>query len=78
MNIEELMGGTAAAKYLGVSRSLVYRFHAQGRLVGQTIGGHLFFSREELDRFKTQPRPTGKNINHPKSSAGMIGPTLPV
>ena len=68
---EELLGGSAAAKYLAVSRSLVYRLHKQGRLKGRIIGGHIFFSRAELDAFKAVPRPTGVNLT-PKSNVPSL------
>ncbi len=75
--IDDLMSGSAAAKYLGVTRSLVYRLHAQQRLPARMVGGHIFFSRAALDAFKAQPRPVGVNINHPKDARRPLGTVSP-
>jgi excisionase family DNA binding protein len=55
---QEYLNAVQAAKYLGVNRQRVYQLADAGRL-GTRIAGYWIFTKAELDRFKTLPKPKG-------------------
>jgi excisionase family DNA binding protein len=52
------------ALYLRMAESTVYRLAQDGKLPGRKIGGMWRFSRQELDRWVTQP--PGKEESPPE------------
>lgn len=65
---DELITGSKASAYSGMSRSRLYTLANQGR-IGQQIGGVWFFTRRELDDYKA----TGKS----KGGRGKDSTTIP-
>lgn len=57
--IPNLFNATEAAKYLGLTDSLVRNYCRQKRLKAERVGRNWVITRKELDRFKKTPRPTG-------------------
>src|SRR5438876_993040 len=65
---------SAAAHYLGISRSTLYRYAEQGRIESRKLGNRLEYRRSTLDNYKNQ------NIRPARSSVHMhcIIPAAPV
>jgi len=62
----------AAAEYLGISESTLYRYAGQGRIEARKLGGRLEYRRSALNHFKEQQiRPTRRSRNR-----GTIAPML--
>jgi excisionase family DNA binding protein len=62
----------AAAEYLGISESTLYRYAGQGRIETRKLGGRLEYRHSVLNQFKEQHiRPTRRSRNR-----GTIAPML--
>jgi excisionase family DNA binding protein len=61
-----------AAKFLGVSKSTLYRYACQEKIETRKLGGRLEYRRSNLDKFKTQQiRPAQRS-----RARGIITPAL--
>ncbi len=57
--MDELLTTTQAAEYLGLSGARIRQLAGAGR-IGRKHGFMWLFSREELDEFAKQERPSGR------------------
>ena len=51
---DEWLSHSAAAVYLGISKSTLYKYASQQRIECRKLGGRLNYRRSVLDRFKEQ------------------------
>ena len=70
----ELMTSTEAADYLGMTRQHVHALTKQG--YGTRYGPIWMFTREELDRWRAQPK-KGPGGRPPKAHAGTLAQARP-
>ena len=70
--LEDLLNGAEAAKYLGVTRARLYALARTGK-IGQSIGGYWLFTKEELDTWKAARNPKG---GRPKSDDLIPSPVI--
>lgn len=71
---DELLTGSKASAYSGMSRARLYTLANQKR-IGQQIGGVWFFTRRELDEYKQAEKSKG---GRGKSSAAIPSPVIVV
>jgi excisionase family DNA binding protein len=57
--IPGMYNATEAARYLGISDSLVRRYCRAGEISALRFGRNWAIKKRELDRFKKTPRPVG-------------------
>ena len=57
--IPNLFNATEAAKYLGLTDSMVRNYCRQQRIKAERVGRNWVITKRELDRFKKTPRPIG-------------------
>jgi excisionase family DNA binding protein len=58
MTEDQYLNAVQAAEYLGVERQRIYQLAKEG-VIGRKIAGYLVFTREELDRYRNQPKDKG-------------------
>jgi len=64
----------AAAEYLGISKSTLYRYACQQRIECRKLGGRLEFRRSTLDQFKNrQIRPAHRWVSGQSIMSAALG-----
>ena len=58
--MSKLISVTEAVKETGFSRAYIKRLLVQGRVKGEKIGSYWAIDQEDLQRFYTTPRKTGR------------------
>jgi excisionase family DNA binding protein len=61
----------AAAEYLGISKSTLYRYAEHGEIESKKLGNRLEYRRSALDQFKNQKIRPARRSSH---SRGIIAP----
>lgn len=57
--IKNLFNATEAGEYLSLDPSIVRRYCREERIKAQRFGADWAITKDELDRFKAEPRPRG-------------------
>ena len=69
MKIKQFFSTKEAAEYLNLGvRSIYYHLYRAKDLRSELIGNSLMFTREELDRFHSNKRPSGRPKSLPDGS----------